>query len=308
MQWSQIKTLFILCFLVLDVYLLIQFLDKQEKNDLDVMEQQESTIEQQLKLEDIKIPKKLPDGELEESYISVKQKAFTGKEMGELAKFDNQNAALVTDNLIVSHFKEPVPITDSDEAKEIINSNILFPDDYEYWDWNKELNVLIFFQEKNDQPIYFNQSGLLLVFLNDENEITFYTQTMLGEEVEDFDTSKKQLIKPIRAIDTLYNQNELHTGEEVTDAKIGFYTALPMTSGEQTFVPTWKISVNGERNYFINAIENFAFSSDDLTFLNESITAIKSEIAKMKDKKEFKNALIDQLTKKLDGINRSEVE
>ncbi|MGY0694636.1 two-component system regulatory protein YycI [Virgibacillus sp. FSP13] len=308
MQWSQIKTLFILCFLVLDVYLLIQFLDKQEKNDFDVMEEQESTIEQQLKLEDIKIPKELPDGELEESYISVKQKMFTEKEMGELAKFDNQTTALATGNLIVSQFKEPIPIADSDEAKEVIKRNMLYPDDYKYWDWNKELNVLIFFQEKNDQPIYFNQSGLLLVYLNDENEITFYTQTMLGEEVEDFDTSKKQLIKPIRAIDTLYNQNELHTGEEVTDAKIGFYTALPMTSGEQTFVPTWKITVNGERNYFINAIENFAFSSDDLTFLEESITAIKSEIVKMKGNEDLKKAINDELTTKVEGINRSEIE
>lgn len=304
MQWSQIKTLFILCFLVLNVYLLIQFLDKQQKNDLDVMEQEESTISQRLALEDIKIPK-LPEGELEESYISVKQKSFTDKEMGELAKFDNQTPSLIDDKMIVSDFKKPVPIADTDEAKEVVKNSTLFPDDYHYWNWNKELNVLIFFQTKNDQPIYYNQRGALLVFLNDKDEATFYTQTMLGEEIEDFDNSKKPLIKPVRAIDTLYNRYELHPGEEVTEAKIGYYTALPMESDEQTFAPTWRITINGERNYFIHAIEGFVFSNDDISFLKESMTTIKENLSTKQDQKDSQ-PIIDQLNKKLKAINRSE--
>ncbi|GGB42851.1 hypothetical protein F3157_08720 [Virgibacillus dakarensis] len=306
MQWSQIKTLFILCFLVLDVYLLMQFLDKQKENDLAVMEKQESSIEQQLKLEDIKIPD-LPEGELEESYISVKQKNFTDTDLSKLAASDNQKIALVEDKTIVSKFDKPIPVKDSDEVKEIVKNNVLSPDSYDYWGWNKDLNVIMFFQEKNNQPIYYNQKGLLLVFLNDKNEITFYTQTMLGEENKDFDNSKKPLIKPIRAIDALYNQYELHTGEEITDAKIGYYSAQPMASDELIFAPTWKITVNGERNYFIHAIEGFAFSNDDSTFLEDTMTSIKNSLAKIKDDKDFQE-IIDQLDLKLETINRSEVE
>src|SRR5699024_11746484 len=100
MQWSQIKTLFILCFLILDVYLLIQFIDKQEKSDLDVMEEQESSIEQQLKLENIKLPK-LPDEEMEQSYISVKQKEFTDSDFRDISGSDNQKLTVVNDKLIV---------------------------------------------------------------------------------------------------------------------------------------------------------------------------------------------------------------
>ena len=34
MQWGQIKTLLILSFLILDVYLFVQFLEKKEQADL----------------------------------------------------------------------------------------------------------------------------------------------------------------------------------------------------------------------------------------------------------------------------------
>ncbi|MEN1966560.1 two-component system regulatory protein YycI [Lentibacillus sp. N15] len=307
MQWSQIKTLFILCFLVLDIYLVIQFFDKQDKNDLDVMEQQESTIEQQLSLEDIKLPT-LPDEELEESYISVQQKKFSETDLRKINSTDNQKITVVKDTLLVSKFDKPIKIKDSDDAKEVIMSNVMESDDYDYWDWNKDLNVIIFFQKKHDQPIYYNEKGLLLAFLNDNDEMVGYTQTMLGKENKDFDNSKKLLIKPIRAIDTLYNRNELYSGEKITSAKIGYYTTQPIaTSEDQTFAPTWKITVNGERNYFIHAIEGFVFPMDDVTFLKDSMTSIKGSLATIQKDKDFKN-IIKQLDMKLEMINRSEAK
>lgn len=307
MQWSQIKTLFILCFLVLDVYLAVQFFQKQEKNDLDIMEQQESTIEQQLKLEDITLPK-MPDGELEESYISLKQKSFSESDLSGIASTDNQKITVVKDKLLVSKFDKPIPIKDSDEAKDVIKNNVFSPDSYVYWDWDKDLNVIIYFQKKDNLPVYYNDKGLLLVFLNDKNEIVCYTQTMLGKENKDFDNSKKPLIKPIRAIDTLYNHNELHTGEKITSAKVGYYTTQPIASDEQTFAPTWKITVNGKRNYFIHAIEGFAFpNDDDSTFLKDSITSIKSSLTAVKGDRDFKG-IIKQLDQKLETNKRGEEE
>src|SRR5699024_2331884 len=111
--------------------------------------------------------------------------------------------------------------------------------------------------------------GMILVFLNDENEIIFYTQAMLGEA--ESRQEKKTLIKPIKAIETLYSTNELNSGDRITKMDIGFHTRVPSSHGVQVFVPTWKVTVNGERNYFVNAIEGFAFSSNEYDFLEETI-------------------------------------
>lgn len=312
MQWSQIKTLFILCFLVLDVYLLIQFLDKQEKSDLDVKEGEEASIEQQLKLEDIDLPSDLPDEEIKQSYLSVEQKDLSKIDQDDIPGSDNQEMSIVDDKMLVSKFEDPVPVNkDSDNVQKKVKDNVRSADDYTYWDWNTDLDVIIFFQKKKDQPVYYNDKGLLLLYLNDDNEMVGYTQTMLGEENEEFDrsksTDKKTLIQPIRAIDTLYNQRDLLPDEEVTDAKIGYYTSEPIASDEQTFAPTWRIEVNGERDYFIHAVEGSVFPNDDVTFLKDSMQTIKSSISNVEKDKDVKK-ISRQIDKRLEAIKQEEDE
>src|SRR5699024_2805888 len=160
MQWNQIKTIFILCFLVLDVYLLIKFIDKQEQTDLGVLEHENTSIEQQLASEDISLPELPTDIEEEEHYISVSPREFSED-----------------DFRVISTFKDPIsiPVDESDEdIKRAISNDITDADQYTYWGRNEELNVLIFFQKKEDKPIYYNENGIIFVFLNDDDEATFY--------------------------------------------------------------------------------------------------------------------------------------
>ncbi|WP_099159006.1 two-component system regulatory protein YycI [Virgibacillus ndiopensis] len=309
MQWSQIKTLFILCFLILDIYLLYQFITKQDESDLDTLEQQNSTIEQRLKNENIKIQPELDEVNLKESYISVPQKNFTEKESTTLTGFENQSSTIINNDLIVSQFEKPIPLPNDvkDETiEETIKNYILFPDDYDFWGWNKNFNVLIFSQIKDGRPVYLNQSGMLLVFLNDNNEMSFYVQTMMGK-VDDLD-SVKPLYEPIQAINNLFTENYLYTDDEVTDVKIGYFTAVNVTDGTQTLAPTWKISVKGERLYFVNAIEGFVFSSDEVQFLQDSIKMIKEEVGTMEDKNDLKKEVLNELSQWPEVINRSETE
>src|SRR5699024_12369246 len=124
--------------------------------------------------------------------------------------------------------------------------------------------------EKAERPIYFNQNGMILVFLNDDNEMIFYTQTMLGEAEPR--AEKKTLIKPIKAIETLYKANELKAGDEITKVDIGFNTRVPLENGIQVFVRIWKVSIDDEKVYFVNAIEGFVFSGDDNKILTNMIS------------------------------------
>src|SRR5699024_12246966 len=70
MHWGQIKTLLILSFFVLDVYLFMKIIDKKEEADIAILEEQTSTIEDQLKSEDISV-ENLSKEDDEEIYISV---------------------------------------------------------------------------------------------------------------------------------------------------------------------------------------------------------------------------------------------
>ena len=308
MQWGQIKTLFILCFLILDIYLLMQFLDKREQADLGILEQQDTSIEEQLEDDEIVVGP-LPDEEYEETFISVRPKVFTEEEYDELLALDGQKSIMIHKNFILSQFEESIQIPENvteEELEGLINQTIIFPESYTFWDWNKRTNLLIFFQKEGDRPIYYNQNGLILVYLNDNNEALFYTQTMLGEA--ESRAEKKRLIKPIKAIETLYNNNELHSGDEITEVNIGFHTRIPLDSGIQVFAPTWKIRVNDEINYFVNAMEGYVFASDETNFLKDVLDMSIDYIQTLDDDVEEKAFIENHMNEKLELLIRGETE
>lgn len=307
MQWSQIKTIFILGFLILNIYLLIQFLDKQNLEDLSLLEREESTIEEKLKNENITISQQLSDEEEKESYLSVRQHVFDEDDMSQLSSLSNQEIAVINKNLIFSIFEKPLKIPDEDleVIDGFVKNSIIYPEEYKISHWNKEVNVLIFFQEENERPIYFNQSGIILAFLNDDNEIIYYIQTLLGESNSRQD--KIKLFKQLDAIEALYNANELRPRDDITKVDIGFHTRVPSADGVQVFVPAWKVTVNNERNYFVNAIEGFIFSSDESSFLKESIEFNIEKIQAIKDD-DFKKEALQLLREELEAIDRGEIE
>jgi len=307
MQWNQIKTLFILCFLILNIYLLYLLLDKQKEADIGVIEREDATLEEQLESEDITY-EDLPEADDKEAFLSVKQKKFDSDDKDKLDDFSNQESVILDDNFIISEFKEPIKIpkdATSSTLSGLVKGDLLYADEYKLWSWNKDFNVLVYFQEKNDRPIYFNRNGIVLVFLNEDNEAISYIQTMLGdtEEAED----KKSLIQPIKAIETLYLTNQLNSGEKVTDTEMGYHTRVPLADGIQVFVPTWRMNVDQERNYFINAIEGFTFSGNDADFLQETFETFSGSIhsASIKDK-EFKKKILEQLSNRLDDNGSEE--
>ncbi|GAB3053790.1 two-component system regulatory protein YycI [Virgibacillus ainsalahensis] len=309
MQWSKIKTLFILCFLVLNVYLLYQFMQKQDVTDLEVLENQEASIEDRLEAENITVGD-IDMEEKEEPYISVKPKTFTEEERNQISNLENQESAVIADNFLVSYLEDPVSVPEDATAQgiySIVGPYLLYPEEYEFWEWDEELNALIFFQQKNDRPVYFNQSAVLLVFLNEENEMIFYTQTMLGEA--ETQTSNRSVKQPRQAIEVLLDWNELYSGDEVTHVDIGYMTRMPLPDGDQVFAPTYNITVENdseERNYLFNALEGLPSPQDEKEFYEESIMNSITNISALNDENEIKEPVLQILNQKLGEENRSE--
>ncbi|RKQ32943.1 two-component system regulatory protein YycI [Oceanobacillus halophilus] len=312
MQWGHIKTLFILSFLILNIYLLVQFIDKQNNDDYGMLSDQDASIEERLAAENITIEPNLDMEITEETYILASQKKFNEVEVERLTKREDQNINVLKNNFIISRLKEPVPISEdasSEEVSNLVKSEVSFPEEFVYWGWNKELNILVFFQQIDGRPVYFNEHGpgLLMVYLNDNNEMEYYTQTMLGES-ESQGSGSRQLKQPIQAIELLFDRNILVPNEEVTDINIGYYSRF-IEEGEQVFAPTWNITINGERSYFVNAIEGFVFSSD-MSFIDSIATETISRIRLLDDEDgEIFKPLLDDLTTLIQQTeNRSEDE
>lgn len=306
MQWGQIKTLLILSFLILDIYLLIQFTEKQQQADLSVLEHSESTIEEQLKDENIKVPA-LSNKEYKETFISVEPRLMLKEELEELSNLENQNNEVIQNKLIVSKLINPVSVPkEPSKAKmeDFIEDLTLFSDEYSFWEWDEKANIVVYFQNKLDRPIYYNQNGLLLLYLNDENEVAYYTQTVLGAHEKSNDNRK--LITPIRAIETLYEAETFNSNDEINSVEIGFHTRVPLDSGVQVFAPTWNIEVNGQSHYFVNAIEEFIFSSQHQEFLKDTLINIEAKASLIKKEEIKKEEFIQELGRKNDFIERSE--
>lgn len=308
MQWKQIKTLFILGFLALNVYLLLMLINKQNETDFVLPETSDSTFEQQLESEDISISADLPQVDFNVSYLSLNQKTFTEEELEFFEDADNQQTEVIDDNFILSRFENPIPVpedADNSLISELVKNNILLSENYTYSSWNEEMNVLVFFQEKNDYPVYYNQNGIILVYLNDENEMIFYTQTMLGDD--DSPTEEESVIEPMTAIQALFNGNRLQNGDEITDINMGLHTRIPLESGEQVFSPTWTITVNDEEQFYVNAIENLVVPNDQLTFLTGTASFTIENMQSL-DESDMTDFVLAHLNEQLSSNQQSEGE
>lgn len=300
MQWGHIKTLFILSFLVLNIYLISALVDRQQ--DVGYLDNRELPIEDQLASAEIKYDSIQVD-ETQLAYISAGQKELDDEEISEFANSVNQTIEIFHENLIVSTMHRPIGIPQTMGIKElesIVKSNVLYGEEYSLWDWNEELNVIIFFQVKEDRMIYYNENGLLLLFLNENNEVTHYVQTILGEAVVQGDLV--QLNQPPQVIGQLFNANYLNRGDEVTDVKIGYYSRIA-AEGIQVFAPTWKVTVNNERNHFVNAIEGIIYENDQNDFLFHVISDYVTRIKISDDDNNLEESILPTLEERLDKLS-----
>ncbi|WP_188207440.1 two-component system regulatory protein YycI [Alkalibacillus aidingensis] len=261
MQWGQIKTLFIVSFLILNLFLVQQFLEKIGETNLETLAQ--ASFEDKLAAEEIKIGE-LPERGIKETYISAQRYELNEEDLDFLeGALDNQRIAVINGVMVVSEFIEPVNI---EEDLDSLKEEVLHGDKYEYWDTHEDM--MLFFQVENERPIFYNFAGVLAVELNEEGEAINYIQSILDEPV--VQSEEQTVLDPIDAVDVLYSNNVFEPQDELTDMSLGYHTLVPLEEGVQIFTPTWRLTINDERTYFVNAMEGQMIPNDEIDFV-ESI-------------------------------------
>ncbi|MDM5251021.1 MULTISPECIES: two-component system regulatory protein YycI [unclassified Lysinibacillus] len=252
MDWNRTKSIFIFVFLILNIFLYWVYLDRYtEAQSVEIPG--EKTIEARLKEDNITYGS-LPNSNEFVVYITGEVHKFPN---ADLTNSNRQENITKNDTHLHVDFAKPVKLRNNDDTSitEFVHANVKEGDSYALWKVDHEQRVAIFFQKKGNRMFYYNESALLKVQWNADNEVTMYDQTMLDniEEMEKQET----VIPPLQIIQTLYNKNLLKPESRITQMKLGYSTKGYFTE-TQVFVPTWevKVKLDGEtEEYFVNASE-----------------------------------------------------
>ncbi len=259
MDWSKIKTIFILTFLALDIYLLYEFFKLRDANKYEFIT--ETSFEDKLagdKIKYVELPKNLA----KETYVSAKPKIFKKDDFG---KMKGQSFTIIDGTSMQGILDEPFQLGKSFELSELnsfVRSKIPFGEQYVYFNKNEQDHTIVFYQQYLNKTFYKNINGMLTLHLNDDNEIISYKHTLL-EGIESL-SEKQEVLPPIKAIETLYDNGVLQPKSKITKVELGFYTLVQLTES-QVLTPTWRFVVNDKENLFVNAFEGKIIQISDDT-------------------------------------------
>lgn len=249
MDWSKIKTIFILTFLVLDIYLMYEFFKLKDSSQYEYST--ETSTEKRLKADEIEYVD-LPKNNLKDTYLSAKPKNFNNEDIEALEKTKLKGQAN-TGTVLSFVLDKPYELNDKFDTSDIntfVKNNVLHGDQYRFW--KKEENVITYYQQFDNKIFYHNMSGELTILLNEENDIVSYTQSML-EDIEELSQEEK-IIQPLKAIEALYEKGSLKPKSKITKVELGYFTFV-QTNTSQVLTPAWRFVINDNEDLFVHAFE-----------------------------------------------------
>lgn len=273
MDWSKTKTIFIIVFLILDIFLLFLFIQKYEDSQLETIGDLSTT--ERLADENVTLGE-LPDVEDSQPYLNAEFYRFMSSDLQSL---EGQNATIREGQILESVITDPVAIEDPENPEEL---NELLADyafnggEYTFWEYDEEENQLLYFQTYDDLTLYYNLNAQIAVQLNENNEAISYEQTYLTS-FEEF-TEEQELREPRSALETFYDRNLIQPNSTATDLTLGYYPLFVQAGGDaegvatQVLTPTWKMTIESEDGsrieLFMNAVDGtiYDMSQVDLDF------------------------------------------
>ncbi|MEH6940848.1 two-component system regulatory protein YycI [Bacillus sp. JJ722] len=248
MDWSKTKTIFIIVFLILNMFLLYQYVEKKDSSDYDYLT--ESTIEDSLKENGITY-KTLPKQTNKEQYLSAKSKDFSDDD---LKKLKNQDATRLSPQKIYSKLDKPFQLEEkihSEALDNFVKENVLYGDRYRFW--KVDGSTIIYYQTYNEKMIYNNDSAKLVLSIND-NQVQSYEQTYL-EDIDKQANEQEDVVKAINAIEALFYKDHIPSNSEITDVELGYINLIQYASASHILTPTWHVEVDKKEDLFVNALD-----------------------------------------------------
>ncbi|PWA06627.1 hypothetical protein DCC39_17355 [Pueribacillus theae] len=253
MDWSRTKTIFIITFLVLDLFLGFQLYQKQTENQFDYISESFLKIEDKLQSMNIRY-RELPEVPKKLVHIIGQTHTFTNEEISKLKKDGVTIERTDGDKKLRVTYDEPQSLNvEGGDLANILPPYTLFSEDYIYSDYlTSEGKELVFVQTYDDRWIYQkegNANGQITVQLDKDGKMISFVQTYLDTNEQG---EEQEILTAIKAIDQLLINNKLKNDDKISFIELGYYS---LVEGDvQVLAPTWLIEVNKERHYYVNAV------------------------------------------------------
>ena len=253
MNWKLTKTLFIFVFILVNIFLVVIYIDKVNKSQINEAESNNRVNFQQ---EEIKVPDDVLNKDVKDTHMQ--QITTESKDFSSYAKERSSLSASESGKLLDGDIGSTVNVSDKNlkDIKNYMKDNVYKG---KYYQLSKlGLDTMTFEQTYQGYPIM-NNSRARLSFNIDNGKATSYKQTMMDniEAAKGSNSSKNQVIGPRKAIEALYYNRYLKRHDEVIDARLGYYSVVKETN-VQLLQPNWEIKVkhNGKdstQTYYVEA-------------------------------------------------------
>lgn len=250
MEWSKTTTIFIIAFLILDIFLAVEYFKKKDESPDNIVKM---TRQQEMEADGIKNFKRLPTTVEKGSYITAKRKSFSLEEIRSLMNQEpltqiNESTEDNPVNELNMGLTVPYQLTEADlesRANEFVSKQVLNGNDYKFWNIDKANRQINYYQTYRGRTIFEGEStganmGKITIYYNDKNEVTSYTQSMLTDikELE----NPQPMISASDAVNVLYSQGRLVKNSEIVESELGYYTQYPLPTF-RNLAPAWRIEI-----------------------------------------------------------------
>ena len=253
MNKKKTKTLFIIVFILVNISLIVIYIDKVNKSHINESKDENKV---DFKQEEITIPQHL------QSVDGVKMQLLTArsKDFSSYAKDKDDVSAESSGRVAKGDMKDAISIKNNafTDLKKFIVDDVYKGTQYQMSDVSND--KVTFEQTYQSFPIMNNNKAQLTFNINDDEEATDYRQTAMQtiEPSKGENNSKKQVISARSAIEALYYNRYLKQDDEVTKLRLGYYTVVKEPN-VQVLEGNWEIKVKhaGEdkvKTYYVEAV------------------------------------------------------
>ncbi|WP_423190356.1 two-component system regulatory protein YycI [Alkalibacterium sp. f15] len=277
MDFKKIENIFLITFLLLNVYLLVSYFNR---NDIQQATSETGQVNLIREMEQIGISiPTLQDEERDVFYVQADSNQLLEDNVDQL---ENQAGSVAEDgSLYTSILSDPIEIegnpddgfTEGDYAKLeafIINGSVLFGGEYMYLRYDRSQNRFVYAQEVEGIPVADGTSEISLFYGSDGNIIS-YQQTYAGPMIPQGST--QVVITDRQAIEVLFQNNEISSNSTVGQPILTYYRTLHLEDLSM-YGPVWYVPVmdaSGEKVLRVDALERTIISDPVTTVIPEEL-------------------------------------
>ncbi|BAU26301.1 regulatory protein YycI of two-component signal transduction system YycFG [Aneurinibacillus soli] len=246
MDWSKAKTILILTFLLLDLFLGYQIIHSYNR-DRAGMPQGElipSSMEELLQSRHIKLAVDIPAGTPEMYYLYVRFTGFTGH----MAKLTGQSETESQGNGVIVTFDGPLLVPNSEDRMDLLKfmePYIPFSSDYLYDTRSSSTYTAHYVQTYQRYPLFSVPMDIRMK----GSRVFGYSQTHVQIISQG---NGRRVIPALTAVRTLLDNGYIRYGESISDISIGYYGHM-YDADIQVLAPVWRIiHTNGMQ--YVNGI------------------------------------------------------